>query len=667
MSQQPPSTTNQLLTLPGLSDTGDADDQGILPPPSPPWWRSRGGIIGIAIALLIIILGGILFSILNRPRPVTYETQPVTQGNLSLTITAVGPLQAGVYNLVFSGSAGSGIIDSINVKVGQSVKKGQVLAELDKTALQDAVNKDQATLQSAQSDLGSAMQSLAQAQTSANAGNASAQTGLSNAQANSSAVHSQGAATVAQAQQTLNSDRTALAATQRSGQASINSAQATLRADQTALNHARTQANAQIAAAQATRTQAINACNSSSSSTGTGTPTPTTGSSNNAACIQAANTTYNQTVATANANVSAAQTKVNSDQQAVNVARATANANTSAAQSKISDDQKALALAQTNASANNTTAQGQINTARGTIGTTTQQGNTSIVSAQSQVIADQGVVKEDQQTLKADQDNLANATLRAPHDGIVTVINGSVGSTPGIPPSGTSTSAASGNTFIQIVDSSTLQVVADVNEADTANLQVGDPATFTVSAFGTRTFPGTVSAISPNGATSSNVTTYPVYIDINMNQLHGARLLPGMTANVTIAVLQRSNVLLIPVNAVNFARLASTSSATSGVPRAISPTDAAAAMDQARAMLRDLEVQNPNISNESPIPAYVLEQGKGGQVIARPVVLGLSDGTNYEVLQGLINGETIIVGVQGSGASNLGGAGGPGGGGPRGG
>jgi HlyD family secretion protein len=648
MSQQQQGTTNQLLALPGLSDTGDAGDQGMLPPPPPPWWRTRGGIIGIAIALLIILLGGILFAILNRPKPVTYETQPVTTGNLSQTISATGPLQAGVYNLVFSGSAGSGIIDAIDVKVGQSVKKGQVLAQLDKTALQDAVNKDQAALTSAQSNLNSAMQSLAQAQASASAGNSSAQTGVSNAQSNKTSVQSQGSASVAQAQQTLASDQKALAAAQRSGQASINQAQAALNSAQTNLNHARTLANAQIAAAATTRTQADAACNA--------TPAPNPGLS---ACLQAAQNAYNQTVAQANANVATAQATVTSDQQALNVARATANANITAAQTKVSDDQQALALAQANAAANNTTAQNQINTAQGQLGVTQQQGNTSIVSAQSQVIADQGIVKQDQQQLITDQDNLANATLKAPHSGTVTVINGSVGSTPGIPPSGTGSSAASSNTFIQIVDSSALQVVADVNEADTANLQVGDPAVFTVSAFGTRQFPGTVTAISPNGAVTSNVTTYPVYIDIDMTQLHGARLLPGMTANVTVTVLQRNNVLLVPISAVDFARNASSAVPPPGTPRAISPSEGAAALEQ-----RNLEIQNPNITSDNPAPDYVLEQGKSGQILARPIVVGLSDGTNYEVLQGLIEGETIIVGVQGSGVGNFtGGAGGGGGGG----
>ena len=69
----------------------------------------------------------------------------------------------------------------------------------------------------------------------------------------------------------------------------------------------------------------------------------------------------------------------------------------------------------------------------------------------------------------------------------------------------------------------------------------------------------------------------------------------------------------------------------------------ASAMDQARQMLQGLETQNANISNDNPIPAYVIEQ-QNGQFILKPVVLGLTDGVVYEVLAGLSPDETIIIG-----------------------
>jgi hypothetical protein len=254
-------------------------------------------------------------------------------------------------------------------------------------------------------------------------------------------------------------------------------------------------------------------------------------------------------------------------------------------------------------------------------------------------------LQSDLVALQTAQHNLANATLLAPHAGIVTTINGTVGGTPGVPTSAAPTTTTTGmGTFIQIADISSLQVVASVNESDTANLKVGEPAQFTVSAYGSRIFTGTVSAISPFGLTVSNVVTFPVTIDVNMSSLRNATLLPGMTASVTIVVVQQPNVTLIPVNAINFARTAS--STVNGIPPLITTDQASSALAQARQMLRQLLLQNPSLQQQNPMPAYVIEQPSGQtSFIAVPVVLGLTDDTYYVVLQGVSPGDIIVVGA----------------------
>ncbi len=244
------------------------------------------------------------------------------------------------------------------------------------------------------------------------------------------------------------------------------------------------------------------------------------------------------------------------------------------------------------------------------------------------------------------QHNLDNATLKAPHDGTVTQVNGTVGGTPGVPATG-GTSAA-GGTFIQIVDLSALQIVANVNESDIANVQVGEPVTFTVNAYGSQRFAGKVSAIPPSGQTVSNVVSYPVTIDIDPKSLKGAHLLPSMTGNVTINAVQHNNVLLLPVNAVNFARLASSGGSTGGnnsTPQLVKPQAAATALNQARQMLNKLEASNPKLISEAPLAAFVIEKS-GQQFVAKPVVLGLTDGTTYEVLQGLTLSDTFVIGAK---------------------
>ena len=265
-------------------------------------------------------------------------------------------------------------------------------------------------------------------------------------------------------------------------------------------------------------------------------------------------------------------------------------------------------------------------------------------AAQGQVTSAQAQLASAQAGLQTAQHNLANAVLTAPHAGVVGAINGSVGGSPGTSASSSSssgTSNGSSGAFIQIVDLSALQVTANVNEADIGSISQGQVVTFTVSAYAGRSFTGKVSAISPLGQTTSNVVTYPVTIDVDTQSLRGASLLPAMTANVTITTAARPGALLIPASAVTFARQAISS--TNGY---ITRAQAVAAARSARQQLLTLQGGSTDLSKDNPTPAYVLERSQGKWVV-KPVVLGLTDGTNYEVLAGLESGEAVVTGQQG--------------------
>ena len=352
----------------------------------------------------------------------------------------------------------------------------------------------------------------------------------------------------------------------------------------------------------------------------------------------------------ASASNATAQNGVNTSQKALTSAQTTATSNNATAQAKVSSDQVNLTLTEAQASSSNTTAQNAVNTAAKSLASAQASADASNTSLQGMVNSANSTLQSALVGLQTAQHNLANATLLAPHAGIVTTINGTVGGTPGVPSSSTSTSdnwywygGGGGGTFITIADTSTLQVLASVNESDTANLKVGEPAQFTVSAYGNRIFTGTVSAISPFGQTVSNVVTFPVTIDVNKDDLQNTNLLPGMTASATIVVVQQPNVTLVPVNAINFARTAVAT--VNGIPALITPQQAVSALAQARQQRTDLLNQNPSLAQDNPIPAYVIEQPDATTFIAVPVVLGLTDDTYYVVLQGVSPGDIIVVGA----------------------
>jgi RND family efflux transporter MFP subunit len=238
------------------------------------------------------------------------------------------------------------------------------------------------------------------------------------------------------------------------------------------------------------------------------------------------------------------------------------------------------------------------------------------------------------QQLQTAEDNLAGATLTAPHAGIITAINGQVGGAPG------SSSSSSGSGFIQIADPGSLTITSDVNETDIAGVQANQQATFTVTAYPGKTFHAVVTSVSQVGSTSSSVVTFPVTLTVDMSRINGVKLYTGMTASVTIVTQRRVNVMLVPTTAVTFARSAALT--TSG--GFLSRTQVTNALAQASQMLSQVEQQNTQLTTtDSPTAAWVLERN-GSKWVVKPVVIGLSANGYYEVLAGLNAGEVVVTG-----------------------
>lgn len=213
-------------------------------------------------------------------------------------------------------------------------------------------------------------------------------------------------------------------------------------------------------------------------------------------------------------------------------------------------------------------------------------------------------------------------TITAPHGGTVAAVNGVVDGKPG-------------QVAVEIVDLSNLSLTLNVSESDIASVAKGQGVQFTVSAYPSlQPFTGTITSISPVGQNSSNVVTFPVTASINNSSLQGATLYDGLSATGTIITSQRSNVTLVSVAAITFAH----NEASNGV---ISASDANAATSQAQATLASLERANSKLANDAPVATYVLELS-GRTLVVKPVVLGLTDGNNYEVLSGLNPGDSVV-------------------------
>src|SRR5262249_5067542 len=138
--------------------------------------------------------------------------------------------------------------------------------------------------------------------------------------------------------------------------------------------------------------------------------------------------------------------------------------------------------------------------------------------------------------------DLARCTIYAPVDGIVISRSVDVGQT-------VAASLNAPTLFIIANDLSQMQIDANVAEADVGGVDVGQDVEFTVDAFMYRTFHGKVVQVRNSPITVQNVVTYDTVIAVHNEDL---KLKPGMTANVSIIIARRDNVLKLPNAALRF-------------------------------------------------------------------------------------------------------------------
>jgi HlyD family secretion protein len=138
--------------------------------------------------------------------------------------------------------------------------------------------------------------------------------------------------------------------------------------------------------------------------------------------------------------------------------------------------------------------------------------------------------------------NLTNSIITSPIDGVVISRNVDVGQT-------VAASLQAPTLFTIANDLTKMQVLASIDEADVGQIRQGIKANFTVDAYPGENFSGEISQVRLNAQTLQNVVTYSAVIDVANPEL---KLRPGMTANITISVARRDNVLVVPNAALRF-------------------------------------------------------------------------------------------------------------------
>jgi HlyD family secretion protein len=216
--------------------------------------------------------------------------------------------------------------------------------------------------------------------------------------------------------------------------------------------------------------------------------------------------------------------------------------------------------------------------------------NQNIELAQKAVEQATLTLEQAQKTQEVAQKQLDHATIFAPFDGVVAAVaikQGDYVLTPGL----------STGTPIYMVDPNTLEVESGIDEADVANVQVNQRAVFTLDALPGKTFTGVVIYIpvTPKvNAQNTGVVVYPV--KVRFDSVPSLQVKYGMSASVDIVTYEKKDVLLIPNKAVK----------------------------------KNAQGQN--------VVELVVDQKTREQ----PVQLGMTDGTQFEVISGVNKGDVVV-------------------------
>jgi HlyD family secretion protein len=282
------------------------------------------------------------------------------------------------------------------------------------------------------------------------------------------------------------------------------------------------------------------------------------------------------------------------------------------------------------------------------------------------------------ETAKVD---LSRCTIFAPVDGVVISRNVDVGQTV----------ASSFNTptlFLIANDLTKMQIDALVSEADIGGVHVDQDVNFQVDAYPYRTFHGKVKQIRYGAVTNQNVVNYDCVVAVNNDD---SKLLPGMTANLSVVIASETNCLRIPNAALRFRPPEVAAAAMTNAPNANTTNSARTngpieATGRGEVAQRGGGERGPGGGGESfrkgpggggrgggggggrdreqggggpgagqmrpkperagPRTVYLLAQ-ENGKPELKPVRIrtGITDGVNTEVLEGLQEGDQVVSGL----------------------
>jgi HlyD family secretion protein len=286
--------------------------------------------------------------------------------------------------------------------------------------------------------------------------------------------------------------------------------------------------------------------------------------------------------------------------------------------------------------------------------------------AVAQLKANDAAVSQAEANVNLAEVDLNHTVITTPIDGVVISRSVDVGQT-------VAASFQAPVLFVIANDLTRMQVNAAVDEADVGRVQPGLEVSFRVDAYADRSFAGRVEQVRLQPQTIQNVVSYNTIITVDNSE---QKLMPGMTATVSVIVRRAENVLRLPAAALRF-RPAGFEAEGGRGPRSAGPSGPAATGTDASGTERGAGAGAVRAADRGPSSrrrgdggsdgvsspaadggsrgALVFVLGDGLKPEPARVQVGLSDGQFVEVKDGLTEGARVVMGVEGGAGRAAGG------------
>ena len=271
-----------------------------------------------------------------------------------------------------------------------------------------------------------------------------------------------------------------------------------------------------------------------------------------------------------------------------------------------------------------------------------QQSQAQVGQSQAQVQAAEAQVQQAVAALQLAEVNLTHTTITSPIDGVVVSRDVNVGQT-------VAASLSAPTLFTIANDLTKMQVIANIDQADIGLVENAKSVKFSVDAFPGKDFDGKIEQMRLNPQNVQNVVTYNVVIDVDNPE---QKLKPGMTANLTVTIDERNNVLKVPNAALRFTPQETGARSGSGNGgngnwQGRRQQNGNGGADASGKGGNGAEVQfarptDPVLAGQT---RTVWVMGQDGKPQRRRIKIGLTDGAATEIVEGnLVEGEMVITG-----------------------